>query len=198
MEIIDREISYILDEARRQVEGLSRGVLYLEKKLKKYSALKYQESKYQLMQGRRYSPQVMAKRKLEAEVEDNAESLEEVKTKKQEALEEWNKVVKKGREIRERELLDLYDLVIEGDNDKSRKARKKQVNKLQKAEYRKWSLRYLTNTVGKGPNTSLKLIKIQDSEGKTMDVKYERNKIEEALISQNIAHYKKVLKTPMH
>ena len=28
-----------------------------------------------------------------------------------------------------------------------------------------------------------------------MDVKYERNEIEEVLISQNIAHYKKVLKT---
>jgi len=41
IEMIDKEISYILDKARRQVEGLSRGVPYLEKKMKSYSALKY-------------------------------------------------------------------------------------------------------------------------------------------------------------
>jgi len=52
--------------------------------------------------------------------------------------------------LRDREILDINSINIEGDDNKSRKYRKKKVNKLRKVEKRKWSLNYLTNMVGKG------------------------------------------------
>ena len=47
-------------------------------------------------------------------------------------------------------VLDMNSIIIEGDDEKSKKMRKKKAAKLRKAEYRKRSLTYLTTTVRKG------------------------------------------------
>ena len=107
----------------------------------------------------------------------------EAKEKRDKAKVKWEEVVQKGKELREKELLDMCDQVIEGDNDKARKARKKQATKLKKAEYRKWSLRYLTDAVGKGPKTPLKIVKVMKEDGSIVEVKYEREEIKESLIN---------------
>ena len=67
--------------------------------------------------------------------------------------------------------------------------------KLRKAEYKKWSLRYLTEIVRKGPKIELKSIKVINGERSVINIKYEREEIKNSLINQNTAHYKKVLKT---
>jgi len=48
--------------------------------------------------------------------------------------------------------------------------------------------------VGRGSNTSLKTVKLVNSEGEVQKVLYERNEIEDAIINHNIIHYKKVMK----
>ena len=41
LETIDNEIPYILEKARKKMEGPARGIPYSKAKLKAYSALKY-------------------------------------------------------------------------------------------------------------------------------------------------------------
>ena len=43
----------------------------------------------------------------------------------------------KGEDMTNKKLLDLYDTIIEGEEDKQRQMRKKQAKKLRKAEHRK-------------------------------------------------------------
>ena len=53
-------------------------------------------------------------------------TLEEAKDKLKKAKSEWKEVVIKGIELHEKELLDRYNLIIEGDNiQKVNKQRKK-------------------------------------------------------------------------
>ena len=53
----------------------------------------------------------------------------------------------------------------------------------------------MTDIVGKGPKTLLKIVKVMKEDGSIAEVKYKREEIEESLINQNVNHYKKVLKT---
>ena len=65
-----------------------------------------------------------------------------------------------GKELRGKELLDKYSIAIEGEDEKTMKHRKEVIKKLQKAEHRRWLIKYITNNVGRGPKRSLKQIKI--------------------------------------
>lgn len=82
----------------------------------------------------------MEKRKLEAEIVGEVDILTEAKLKRNKTKVQWEEVVTNRKELREKQLLDMYNQVIEGDDEKAKKARKKQAAKLKKAEYRKWSL----------------------------------------------------------
>ena len=56
-------------------------------------------------------------------------------------------------------------------------------------------MKFLTNKVEKGPKQALKQLHIANNEGEKVKTLYNRNLIEEALIKQNLEHYRKVLKT---
>ena len=83
---------------------------------------------------------------------------------------------------------------MEGDDDKSRKYRKKKVNKLRKAEKRKQSLNYLTNMVGKEEQQSITHIYIINND-RSKSKLCKRNEVEAALINQSLRHFRKAMKT---
>ena len=72
------------------------------------------------------------------------------------------------------------NIMIEGNDKKINKIKKKRVRKLKKAEYHQLTLSYLTNLVERRPNT--KIVKLVNSEGEVQKVLYKRNEIEVALI----------------
>ena len=114
---------------------------------------------------------------------------------KRDAIEEWKNIISKGRELKDIEILDINSVIIDGDTEKAKKIRKKIANRMRKAEQRLWSMKFLTNKVGKGPKQALKQLHIINNEGEKVKTLHNRNLIEEALIKQNLEYYRKVLKT---
>ena len=100
--------------------------------------------------------QIMAKCKEEAEIIDNSTSLLQALDEKRDAIEEWKNIISKGRELRDIEILDINSMIIDRDTEKAKKIRKKIANRMRKAEQRLWSMKFLTNNVGKGPKQALK------------------------------------------
>ena len=70
LEVIDKEIFYILNKAQRKVEGLTRGVPFSQWKMKVYSKLKYWASKLNGLKERESNSEVLERRRLEADEED--------------------------------------------------------------------------------------------------------------------------------
>ena len=90
-----------------------------------------------MIKGGRINYEVIEKRKNEAEIIDEIIMIEQVKEKKQQLIAKQKEVAENEEDIRNKELLDLYDIIIEGTEEKQRKMRKKQAKKLRKAEHRK-------------------------------------------------------------
>jgi len=63
----------------------------------------------------------MEKSRLEANVSNNTTNVIEAKIELQKAVKEWEEVVKNRIEIREKELLDRYDMIIDSDNQKAKR-----------------------------------------------------------------------------
>ena len=78
--------------------------------------------------------------------------------------------------------MDKYSITIEGEDKKAMKQRKKAIKKLQKAEYRRWIMKYITNNVGKDLKRLLKHITIVDKTTNEKSVIYDRVTIESKLI----------------
>ena len=76
----------------------------------------------------------MSKRKEEAEIVDTTISVAQALNEKWNASEEWKNIISKGKELRNIEILDRNSVIIEGETNKARKARKKMANKIRKAE----------------------------------------------------------------
>ena len=120
LDLLDKEIILILDTARRQVEGPKRGVPYSISKLKAFSTVMYWTAKVKLQQGKNINLQAMEKRLLDAEIEDNTSIKEQVLAIKKKAIEDQKEVVLK-KKLRDIKVLDINSIVIEGDNDKTRR-----------------------------------------------------------------------------
>ena len=98
----------------------------------------------------------MAKCKEEAKIIDNFTSLLQALDKKRDAIEEQKNIISKGHELRDIEILDINSVIIDGDTKKAKKIRKKMENRMRKVEQRLWSMKFLTNKVGKGLKKDLK------------------------------------------
>ena len=74
----------------------------------------------------------------------------------------WKIIVKKGNEIKNTKLLDLYNQKIEVVDKKIKKRRNRVLKKLRKIEYQRQSTKYLTKNIDYSPKQALKQIKIMD------------------------------------
>ena len=62
--------------------------------------------------------QLKEKRRLEAQVESlEAQNLEEAQIKLEEAMNQWNDIVKRGRECREKEMLDYHHAELNNEDE---------------------------------------------------------------------------------
>ena len=97
-----------------------------------------------------------------------------------------------SQKYREDELMDLYSTRLEGDDPKVIQKRQKVMKKLRKSEYRRWSLKHLTENVGRGPKKVLKYIHVKNNQEKIVETVHQRQELERRIIQQNTNHQKKV------
>ena len=100
---------------------------------------------------------LMKSRKKRAEI-DNEEivTIQDAEEWVDKAKESWENVVKNGKEIREKELLDYHHEEIIGDDIKMIKKRKRIVAGIKKKLKRDHTFHYLSRHVGKGKRESMK------------------------------------------
>ena len=132
----------ILNKARKIVESPTWGVPFSISKLKEYLRLLYQISRVKQLQGKTGNLQAISKRREEVEIIDTTISVAQALNEKQSTSEEWKNIISKGRELQDMEILDRNSIIIKGETNKARKARKKMVNKMRKAEQRLWSIKF--------------------------------------------------------
>ena len=69
--------------------------------------------------------------------------------------------------MREKELLDLYGIIdgnrVDEEDHKIIKRRKKAIKKMRKSKYRRWSMKFLRNKVGRGLKRPLKHVIIEEN-----------------------------------
>ena len=138
--------------------------------------------------------QSIDKKKSKARVKDTTNTVAQAIEIKSRTTEEWNEIVQKGEELREAEILDVNAICIDGDDEKSKKYRKKVSKKLRRAEKRKLSLSYLTNNIKRGEKQLLIHVHIKNNNG-TKSTLYERQEVEVTLVNQSLKHFKKAIET---
>jgi len=118
-----------------------------------------------------------------AEIEPREVTINEAKEMLQNTKENWEDIIKNRKKYREDELLDLYQIKIDGEDERSTKRRTKTLQKLKKNKYKKWTLKYLMENVERGPKRALKFIHIKNYEGEIVKTIYQRQELEEKLIA---------------
>jgi len=70
----------------------------------------------------------------------------------------FKELIKKGADIREKELLEYHNAELPNSIEKEKKIQKKLMDKIKKEKKRNYAFRYLTKHVGKGERSSLRRI----------------------------------------
>ena len=85
----------------------------------------------------------------------------------------------KGKEYREKELLDYNDIEIGNSTEKEKQLRKRIIQRIKKERYRLYAFKFLTKHVGRGVNGSLKRLHLSDEEGKIVQTFTNQEEIEQ-------------------
>ena len=121
LDIIDNQISLILDIAQKHVEGPKHGVPYSTSKLKGYLELLYYTSKMKMVQEKNINLQEMERRKTDAKIYDQMTDIAQVIEMKDNAIKKQKDIVNIGKELCETKVLDINSIIIEGDDEKSKR-----------------------------------------------------------------------------
>ena len=89
-----------------------------------------------MIKGGNAYPEIIRRRQDELQLDDSLLNINYVKEKVEISKQRWIEVVKKGIEIKNSELLDLYNKTIVGEDERTEKIRRRVLRKLHKAEYR--------------------------------------------------------------
>ena len=87
-------------------------------------------TKVKVFKGRNVNLQSMRKKQSEAAIEDDTTTLSQAIEMKVIATNEQKEIVQKGEELRDAKILDINAICIDGDDEKSKKYRKKAAKKL--------------------------------------------------------------------
>ena len=147
---MDKIITRILNMATKKVEGMKQTILFSYEKEKRRSIVLYCKMKLREMKGIVVDEDLIAKRKERADIEDVVIS---TINKAEEWLEKakrlQNEVVEKGKEMREKELLDYHHEEIIGEDVKLIKKRKKILAGIKKKMRRNHTFYYISRYIGK-------------------------------------------------
>jgi len=121
---LDKSITFVLDSARKYVEGNTRTVLFTHKKMKIRTAMLYYKALKNKIAGKNVDEVMMERRRKVIGLENELLTLQQAKQKYEEANNNWVQYQKEVKEQREKELLNMYPVEIASDNEDTEKRRK--------------------------------------------------------------------------
>ena len=191
MEQVDEIITRIFTTALKKVEGMKRTVPYSNEKMKRRATLLYWKMKLRQIKQKVVDKELMEKRKEEAQVIDNGEEENEIEELIQKAKDDWEDIVKQGKEIYEKEMLDYHHYEVVCENEDQRKTKNKILSGIKKKMNRMYSFHYLSRHVGKGEREGIKRLHEVNENNKIINTYVERERIEQKLIEHNKTHFTK-------
>ena len=124
IERLDETIGFVLDSARKYVEGMKRNVPYSKKKMKLRAKKNFYISRLKQLDGRRIDKQAMRRKQEIAEIENMDWSREELQSLRDEAVNELNEYKNNIIKEKDEELLDSYPEEIIEDSEEKRNRRR--------------------------------------------------------------------------
>ena len=122
---------------------------------------------------------LMAKRKERADMENVVIStINEAEEWLEKAKRLWKEVVEKGKEMREKELLDYHHEEIIGEDVKLIKKRKKILAGIKKKMRRNHTFHYISRHIGKGGRENIKQLHVMNSNNEVDKTLIKREEIE--------------------
>ena len=196
IEKMDEMITKIFQVALRKVEGMKRNVPYSKQKEKQRAKLLYRKMQVRRLKGILIDNEVMEKKRRIAQIEEfETMDIEEAKRAVNQAKEEWNEIVKEGKAIRERELLDYHHTEIVCENDDQIKSKKKIINGIKRTLNKMHSFRYISRHVGRGDREGIKRLHVVDNNECIQETYVNRDRIEKEISKFNENHFKKAHNT---
>ena len=190
LERIDQMITFVLDAARKHVEGYKRGLPFSLRKIQLAAAKQYYERSIKLRNGRNIDKIALEKKRVLAKIEPEELTMEQLKQHLEEATREWEEFKTNAQTEREQELLDFYPEEIVGDSEEKIKLRKKAIKNIKKAKYRQQTFNFLTKHVGKGEKNSLKRVKVVNEQNEIIKECQDRHDIETEIARYNKQHFR--------
>ena len=195
MEQFDQILMRIFTEAIKKVEGIKRSIPYSKEKIKRRADLLYWKMKLRKEEGKVIDSELMEKRKKEAQVVEEIEDIYKIKERIEIAKEQWDDIIKKGKQIRENELLDYHYSEVSCENDDQRKTKEKILSGIKKSMNKMHSFHYISRHVGKGEREGIKRIHEVDENNKIINTYVDQESIEDRIIKYNEMHFMKAHNT---
>jgi len=190
LNIIDDEITYALNVARKGVEGIYTGIPYNQEKQTKLSTMKYLSAVIRKMKGKRVDEKALERRKEYANIDVNGKEINEIEEMYKQAIATWNSFKEESKRSREDKLMELYPYDIADDNENNAKRRRKALKTVMQAQNRQRTFTMLTKYVGKGQKQTLKRLNIPMQDGQNYKQVSDRRTIENEIINYNKKHFK--------
>ena len=199
MEQYDNIITRILNVATKSVEGMKRNVPFSKEKEKRRATVLYWKMEIRRIKGINVDIQLKEKRRLEAGVELNEiQDLHDAKKELEIAQNQWNDIVKRGKEFREKEILDYHHTELNNEDEDQLKSRKKIISGIKKKLQKTHTFHYITRHIGKGDREGIKRLHTVDEENKIIKTCVNREQIEEEIITYNEQHLKQAHSSIMY
>ena len=125
IEVVDEIMTRMLQVATKKVEGMKRSIPFSQEKESRRSAVLYYKMKIREMKGVAIDSELKDKRKVRAGIIDEVSNIQEAEEMLRLAKESWSEVIEKGKEFRERELLDYHHINLIEEGEKLVKKKKK-------------------------------------------------------------------------
>jgi hypothetical protein len=195
LEIVDKLITKILRKSTTKVEGMARGIPYSLEKEKRRCRVLYYKMAIREYKGKVIDYDLKNARRRTAVVVIEPTNLEEAETGLQIARELWIEIIERGKEFREKELLDYHPVEVNEEGEKATKKKKKIMAGIRRKLRRDHTFHYLSRHVGKGIRNGIKRLHIKNDSGEITETLIRREEIEQAIIKHNTQHLKKAHQT---
>ena len=191
IEMVDETITRIFNKARKKVEGIHRRVPYSTDKARARETISIWKTVI-----RKLNNKMIDECKLQAQIAkwniviNENETIESAAIKLNEAKQQWNEVKVKGKEYREKYLLDHHHSAVDETNQNHQKTKQKLIKTIAKQQKRANAFKYLTKHVGKGVKGNLKRLHIVNEEDKIVRTIIEKEQMEKEIMEYNVQHFK--------
>ena len=127
-------ITSVLQNAVKSTQGMRRNIACSKTKVIARSAKMHWKDRAKETRGSCVNKDRMEVRRRKAQIEEDDSSFtsEQIKERVKNTDETWQNLIKKGKEIREKEMLDYHQCDIENKTEKDKKKRKKITNNIVK------------------------------------------------------------------